>query len=543
MKMHLSSLLVFLFLSLSFKSYTQNAKPNILWLSVEDMSPRLSCYGDSTILSPNINQLFKQGMLYANMYTTAGVCAPSRHAIATGMIQTSTGGHNMRTLQNTYPEKTGLPLSYSVVLPGGVRHFSEYLREEGYYCTNNEKTDYQFENTSAIWDESGPQAHYKNRSPEQPFFSVFNYVGTHESQIWAKKSRPLRVDPKKVKVPPFLPDTDSVRLDIARHYTNISEMDDWVGDKIEELKKDRLLENTIIMFWSDHGDGLPNIKREINKRGLHVPFIVRFPKAYSTIGEMPPGYVETKLCSSLDWAPTVLSLAGIKAPVYMQGKALLGKYMHKEGHQYIFAARDRLDSEYDRSRSVFDGRYQYIYNFDTSKPKYADVGFRKSQAGMREILRLKEAGKLNKEQYAWFLQPKAKEEFFDLEKDPFQSQNEIENPLYRSDIERFRIAFLNWQKNITDFGAMNEKALIKSMWQGENTQPITANVTYNKKKGRIYLKSMTSSATIVYKILDPNKEESRSWNIYKEGILLKKNQKLKVKAQRIGFKESEISIY
>ena len=170
-------------------------KPNILWISAEDMSPRLSMYGDNTIKSPNIERLAREGIVYENVYTTAGVCAPSRNAIITGSYQTYNGGHNMRTLNNTYPEQTGLPKSYSVVMPPEVKCFPEYLRSAGYYTTNNNKTDYQFEAPPTAWDEISNKATWRNRPKGKPFFSVFNFNTTHESQIWANADKPLSVDP------------------------------------------------------------------------------------------------------------------------------------------------------------------------------------------------------------------------------------------------------------------------------------------------------------------------------------------------------------
>src|SRR5690606_32175622 len=189
-------------LILSAPLFGQDNRPNILWLSVEDMSPRLGCYGDSTVPTPNIDRLAREGVRYANAFSTAGVCAPSRCAIITGMYQTSVGGHHMRTF-NIYPEVKGVPQNYSIVPPSYVKAFPEYLRAAGYYCTNNVKTDYQFVPPPTVWDENSNQAHYKNRKPGQPFFAIFNSTITHESQVWARSTHPLRVNPEDVTVPPF----------------------------------------------------------------------------------------------------------------------------------------------------------------------------------------------------------------------------------------------------------------------------------------------------------------------------------------------------
>ena len=538
--MSLKGTLSLLFFQLLCVVIFAQKRPNIVWLNVEDMSPRLGCYGDFTVPTPNIDRLAREGLRYTNMFTCAGVCAPSRNAIATGRIQTSNGGHNMRTLLSTYPEKTGLPKSYSVVMPVGVRHFAEYLRADGYYCVNNAKTDYQFEDPLTIWDENGTTAHYKNREPNQPFFAMLNCLITHESQVWVRNKNPLRVSPDKVKLPPFYPDTDSIRLDMARFYTNISEMDDWVGEKIKELEDAGLLENTIVMFWSDHGDGLPYIKREVYDRGLRVPFIIRFPRSSPISNTVPK--IKEELISAIDWAPTVLSLAGIKPPDFMQGKAFLGKYATKVPNKYIFGARDRCDSEYDRVRSVHDGRFQYIYNFFPEKPRYMDIDFRKQQPSMREILRLRDVGKLNEVQMQWFNPTKPQEEFYDIKKDPHQINNLAANPQFVKELVRFRRVFQDWQKNVVDYGVIPEKELVKQMWNGGDKPPKTAEPIRIDKAGKTTISCSTSGVSIAYKIVVDGKEPKR-WEVYVNPIAVPEGAVIKAIAQRIGYEKSkEVSL-
>lgn len=510
-------------------------RPNIIWLSVEDMSPRLGCYGDSTIPTPNIDRLAKEGIRYTKVFTAAGVCAPSRNAIITGRMQTSNGGHNMRTLMNTYPTQTGLPQSYSVVMPVGVRHLGEYLRAEGYYCTNNDKTDYQFEEQRTFWDENGSKAHYRNRGKDQPFFAVFNSNITHESQVWARSKRPLRVDPKKVKVPPIYPDTDSVRLDIARFYTNISEMDDWVGEKIRELEAEGLLENTIIMFWSDHGDGLPYVKREVTDRGIRVPLVIRFPQK-----EGRSGIVEDRLISSIDFAPTVLSLAGIRPPSNMQGKAFLGKYLDSKPHEYVFAARDRLDSEYDRVRSAHDGQIQYIFNFQPSLPRYVDVAYRKQQPSMRDILRMRDAGQLNTTVMRWFEPKGTEEELYDVIADPYQLHDLAHDPKYAEILDHFRSAFHKWQTEVQDLGAVPEKELIRKMWSNSSTPPVTVDPLVMQSGGWTGIVSPTQGAGIAYRIIAADGKAPVRWEVYTKPFQLNKGEKLEVVAQRIGYTSSAV---
>jgi arylsulfatase A-like enzyme/lysophospholipase L1-like esterase len=509
-------------------------RPNIIWLSVEDMSPRLGCYGDSTIPTPNIDRLAREGMRYTRVFTAAGVCAPSRNAIITGRMQTSNGGHNMRTLMNTYPAQTGLPQSYSAVMPIGVRHLGEYLRAEGYYCTNNDKTDYQFEEQLTFWDATGSNAHYRNREKDQPFFAVFNSNITHESQVWARSKKPLRVDPKKVKVPPYYPDTDSVRLDIARFYTNISEMDDWVGERMKELEAEGLLENTIVMFWSDHGDGLPYVKREVTDRGIRIPLVVRFPQK-----EGRKGIVEDRLISSIDFAPTVLSLAGIRPPSNMQGKAFLGTYTDNKPHEYVFAARDRLDSEYDRVRSAHDGQVQYIVNFQPELPRYVDVAYRKQQASMREILRLRDAGKLSPTVMRWFETKGTTEELYDVIADPHQLHDLAHDPKYAEILDHFRSAFRKWQTAVPDMGAVAEKDLVRQMWNNGTTPPATAAPFVMQSGGWAGLVSATAGAGIAYRVIKADGKIPSRWEVYAKPFPLQRGEKVEAVAQRIGYARSE----
>lgn len=504
---------------------------NILWISCEDMSPRLGCYGDMTVPTPNIDRLAREGIRFSNAFCTAGVCAPSRNAIITGMYQTSTGGHNMRTLGSTYPEKTGVPKAYSIVPPPAVRAFPEYLRAMGYYATNNEKTDYQFDAPPTVWDEVSNKAHWRNRpktNPEQPFFAVFNSVITHESQVWMRANRPLRVDPAKIMVPPIYPDTKTVRQDMARFYTNISEMDDAVGNILKQLEDDGLLDKTIIFFWSDHGDGLPFVKREITDRGLRVPLIVRFPdgKFKATTRQ--------ELVSMIDLAPTVLSLANIKPPKHMQGQAFLGKYASQTSRKYVFAARDRLDSEYDRVRSVHDGRYQYIRNFRPELPSYMDIEYRKQQPMMKEMLEMRDFGKLSAVQMQWFRPNKPAEELYDVKADPYQLTNIADQPQMATHLKRLRGQMDNWLVETRDLGGTPEKELVKQWWNGQNSPPATDEPVLRQEGDKMVVNCATEGASIGYKVVG----KDASWQIYQRPVLVQKGQTITAVAMRIGYLKS-----
>ncbi len=486
--------------------------------------------------TPSLSRLSREGITYDNVFTTAGVCAPSRCAIITGVNQVTAGGHNMRTLLNTFPEKTGLPKFYSIVPPESIKAFPEYLRAKGYYCTNNFKTDYQFDAPPTVWDEVSDKATWRNRKEGQPFFAVVNFMVTHESQVWLRKNHPMHVDPSKVKLPPYYPDTHTVRKDVARFLSNVADLDSLVGNLLHQLEEDQLLENTIIFFWSDHGDGLPFYKRELYDRGLHVPLIIRFP------GKTDAGKRDARLISSIDFAPTVLSLAGIQPPSYMQGKAFLGKYKSK-ANQYIYAARDRMDSEYERVRAVRDTQYNYIRNFHPELPLYQNVEFRLQQDMMKEMLAMRDKGELNEVQMKWFVASKPAEELYDVRSDPYELNNLAADPKHQATLIHLRKEMDRWLVEVNDLGATDEKQLISKMWQGGDHPPSTADVVIKANKNNtVTLSCETKGASIGFKVIDEGESESTSWSVYTQPIKVTKGQTVKVIAQRIGYERSKESV-
>ena len=224
----------------------QKKRLNVLWISCEDISPDLGCYGDDYADTPNLDCLASQGCRYSNAFVPYPVCAPTRSAVITAMYPSTIGTMHMRTRLK----------GYDAVPPPYVKCFTEYLRAAGYYCTNKSKTDYQFSAPFTAWDESHNRAHWRNRPAKMPFFSVFNLTSTHESRCWPREGEKLIHDPAKVVVPPYYPDTPVVRENLARYYDNITKMDGQVGEILEQLDEDGLAEQTVVFFWSDHGRGL-----------------------------------------------------------------------------------------------------------------------------------------------------------------------------------------------------------------------------------------------------------------------------------------------
>lgn len=529
-----------------------NSQPNILWVVCEDISPFIGCYGNTLVKTPNIDQLAKEGIRFTRAYTAAGVCAPSRSAIITGMYPTSIGTQHMRTIGD--PKYQPVP-SYSAVIPPEVKCFPEYLRMNGYYCTNNEKQDYQFVPPVTVWDENGPTASWKNRAQGQPFFAVFNFFFTHESLMFSHKDS-LLVNPDSVTLPPYYPQTATARKDMAWLFTHIETMDKQVGELLQLLKEDGLYDNTIIFFYSDHGGNLPWMKREVLERGIHIPLIVRFPN------QQYAGTINDELISSVDFAPTILSLANIPIPAYMQGQAFLGNEKAKTPRKYIFAARDRMDTEYDRVRAVHDKHYEYLYNYEPEKPYYQNIEFRKSMPVMKEWLQLRDEGKLDSLPLRWF-QTKPQEELYDIDNDPHQLHNLAGNPKYKAKLEELRTAFQQWTKMYGDMGAVPEKEMIAKWWNNQSKPPLTDTPKITKTQNGVRIACGTQGTSVGYQIIKSGGQQQPvmrpvqtwdasvyfgfshkkempampAWKVYKEGsvIELQPGDTLKINALRIGY--------
>jgi len=536
----------------SFQTQSQdvefkNKRPNILWISTEDISPHLGCYGDAVARTPNIDKLASQGVRFNNVFTTAAICAPCRAGIITGMYQTSIGCMHMRT--TSYRRSVDNPIEFTAVPPHYVKAFTEYLRSAGYYCTNNAKTDYQFAKDpvpASIWDDCSKKAHYKNRSDKnQPFFAVFNYEGTHESQNWDITK--VKTDPKSVVVPPYYPDNEIVRRNLAKYYDNIAKLDSVVKERLLELDREGEAENTIVFFWGDHGDGLPRAKRWLYDSGLNIPLIIKYPN------HIKPGSVNDQLISSIDFGPTVLSLAGVKVPVHMQGKAFLGSQA-AEPRQYVFGARDRVDESYDMIRSVRSKDYLYIRNFYPNTPFNIWVPYLNKMPIMQEMMRSDAEGKLNKPQKSWMADTRPPEELYDVKADPYQINNLVENPKYKTKLAEMREQQESWTMKTKDLGEMNEPEMIEQMWPG-GKQPVTDKPYFivnaledrgskNYQTGGTYSFPMTLSFfcpthgnSIVYTTEEGN---SPRWKLYSGSLhLAKGTSKIRAKAVRYGYKDSE----
>ena len=429
---------------------TAGEKPNVLWITCEDINTILGCYGDKLAITPHLDKLAAEGVRYTKAFATGPVCAPSRSCLITGVYATSLGTQHLRS---------------EVEIPEKIKCFPQYLREAGYYCSNNYKKDYNFVDVN-VWDESSHEAHWRKRRPGQPFFSVFNFESTHQGQIngsdeefeekYGSKLEPKeRHDPAKIALPPYYPDTPFVRKIWARYYDLITFMDKQAGDLLGQLEADGLADNTIVFFFSDHGLGIPRHKRTLYDSGLHVPLIIRLPKRYQHFSSCRPGGEIDSLVSFVDFAPTVLSLTSQPVPDYMQGRAVLGAQA-KPPRKYIFAASSRVDEAYECSRCVRDERYKYIRNYFPQLPYIQPSQYCDQAEIMQELRRVVAEGKLSPAQKLLWAPTKPIEELYDTVADPYEINNLVRHPEKKAVLERLRRMLHTWMLQTFDTGFLSE---------------------------------------------------------------------------------------
>ena len=526
---------------------TAPKRPNILWVSFEDTNPFYGCYGDSVARTPNVDRLAAEGCRWPNTFSTTGVCAPSRSAIITGMYPISIGTMHMRTA-HTHPNAPELPTPYSAVVPHYVRCFTEYLRAAGYYCTNNVKTDYQFDPPLTAWDDLSTTAHWRNRpDPDQPFFAVYNPTRTHESGMWADKTPEINFDPADMQLPPYLPDTPKVREAMARMYTNIEHNDRYLGELLDQLEKDGLAENTIVFHWSDHGP-LPRGKRWPYDSGIHVPLIARGP-------DIDSRSTSDELVSTVDLGPTMLSLAEIDVPHHMQGQAFLGPQA-RPAREYVYATRDRYDESYDMVRAVRGRRFKYIRNYRPDLPYLLWIPYRNRHPILQEMWRLHLAGQLDEAQSLMFRYPRPVEELYDTEADPHEIHSLAADPAYGSELARLRGALDSWLRDVGDMGEMSESEMV-GQWYPGGEQPITAPPVFipisadnpgidPAQEGGAYaspvlvqLHCATQGASMAFTF---ESGDTPRWRLYTEPLRLAPGETLlRARAIRIGYRESDES--
>ena len=429
---------LFLFLVVYFCSANLGLsadRPNILWLTSEDHGPELGCYGDTLARTPNIDALATKGMAFKKVWSVVPVCAPARSAIISGLYPSSTGGLHMRSM---------------VPMPAGTRMYPQFLSEVGYYCSNNAKTDYNLREPGKVWNDTSGKSHWRNRNKDQPFFAIFNSTKSHESQIRTRPHTKV-TDPDKVRIPAYHPDAPEIREDWAQYYDKVSEADADAGSRLKELAEAGLAEDTIVFYYADHGSGMPRSKRWPCNSGLHVPMIVYFPKKWEHLApsEYRSGGVSDRLISFVDLAPTVLSIAGIKPPEWMQGYAFAGPYQ-SQPQPFLYGERGRMDESMDMVRSVTDGRFVYLRNYMPHLSQAQRVSYQFETPTTRKWHELFVAGKTNGAQSIFWTVPKSPEELYDLQSDRDEVNNLSQSPEHQNVLKKLRDAQMEHAKRIRD---------------------------------------------------------------------------------------------
>ena len=429
--------------------------PNIVWITSEDNSKHYQkLFDDNGIPTPNIESLAKEGLIFSRAFSNAPVCSVARSAIISGCYGPRIGTQFHRKMA-------------VVPMPDSLKMFPSYLRQAGYYTTNNSKEDYNIIKSDGVWNESSKKASWKNRAENQPFFHVFNIGVSHESSMHftaqGMDTIATETDINSFKIQPNHPDTDLFKYTNALYRDKIREMDRQVGKIIKELKEDGRLDDTFIFYFGDHGGVLPGSKGYLYETGLHVPMVVHVPKNYRHLVKSQIGSTINGFVSFIDLAPTVLNLAGISIPKEIDGTAFLGKDIESEelnSRNETYSYADRFDEKYDMVRAVRKGKYKYIRSYQPFNYDGLMNNYRYKQLAYQEWQSLYNDGKLNELQSAFF-EARSPEMLFDIDTDPYETKNLADDPAYATTLITMREKLASWVKEMPDLSFYPEHYLIE----------------------------------------------------------------------------------
>tara|TARA_B100000768_G_C11279691_1_gene377849 strand:+ start:1270 stop:3141 length:1872 start_codon:yes stop_codon:yes gene_type:complete len=492
-KIILLIILSFFLINCDSQDQANNEKPNILWIVTEDNSIHyMNLYTKGGAEMPAISQLANQGVVFNNAFSNAPVCSVARSTIITGVYAPRIGTQYHRKMSK-------------VKLPNSIKPLPTYLSEIGYYTSNNAKEDYNFIKENKVWDESSKKATYKNRKKGQPFFHVQNFHNTHEGQLhFNSKQLTNAIETNELDsiMPfPFHPDTSTFRYTQSLYHNHHKDVDKEMGKFLKDLQDEGLMDNTIIFYYGDHGGVLPRSKGYLYETGLNVPMVVYVPEKWKHLNPFEIGSRTSTFIDFVDLVPTVLSLAGVNIPKGLDGTPFLGKNIDKteiEKQDITFGYADRFDEKYDLVRSVRKGKYKYIRNYQPFNVDGIYNFYRYKMLAYKEWYKLFQDGKLNDIQ-SQFFKPRLPEALYDIENDPYETQNlassiehqnkllDLRNILSNHVMNQPDLSFFpepyfleNGLENGLDFGQKN-KELIKKLIQTANLnlQP------YNEVKNEI----------------------------------------------------------
>lgn len=428
-------------------------RPNIVWMVSEDNSKHwLRLYEEGGAAMPNIEKLAENGLVFQNAFSNAPVCSVARSTLITG-------SYAPRIAAQYHRRAAMAPM------PEGLRMFPHYLREAGYYTTNNSKTDYNLSD-KGMWDESSNKATYRNRDSEQPFFHVQNFGRTHEGQLHFTEEfmeeNATETDPHGIKVFPYHPDTPVFRYTYAKFQDHHIETDAQMGEFLARLKDDGVADDTIVFYYGDHGGVLPRGKGYAYESGLNVPLVVHAPEKWRHLLPVNAGRSVDGFVSFIDFGPTVLNLAGVDVPETMDGKPFLGEGVTARDlirRDEAFGYADRFDEKYDLVRTFRKGKYKYIRNYQPFNFDGLFNDYRYKMLAYREWYAMYQAGELNAVQ-SQFFEPREAEALYDIEKDPHETNNLADDPKAASVLRDLRQRLTNQVKEISDLSFLPEPAML-----------------------------------------------------------------------------------
>jgi arylsulfatase A-like enzyme len=433
-------------------------RPNILWLVAEDLGPHLGSDGAREVKTPRLDRLAAEGARYTRFFTTAPVCSASRSAFMTGMYQTTIGAHNHRSHRDD-----------GYTLPPGVRVLTDWMRDAGYFAANvvrfpegvelagTGKTDWNFTYRGRPFDSD----RWEDLKAHEPFFAQVNFSETHRASVEKQGTPwpyPRRADPERVVLPPYYPDHPVTRRDWAGYLDAVTSLDEKVGKVLDLLERDGLASRTVVVFFGDNGQAHVRGKQFCYDSGLHVPMIVRLPRALAAGKGPAAGTVVEALVSAIDLAPTMLSIAGAKPPERMQGQVFLGAHAAPV-RRYVFGARDRCDETVFRFRTVRDARYRYIRNFTPERPLLQPNRYKEASYPVWNLIKeLHRDGRLTAVQARLAAPTMPDEELYDTEADPHETENLASSslPAHQEALRRLRGVLEEWIETTDDKGRVPE---------------------------------------------------------------------------------------
>lgn len=429
----------------------QTERPNFVWVMIEDVSSDyLSIYNSAGAKTPNVERMAQDGIIFENAYSNAPVSSAARSTIMTGCYANRLGVGFHRRIQ-------------SVDLPSDLNIFPYYLKQSGYYTTNSKKTDYNFNLDPNAWDDKSASKYaWRDRSKGEPFFHIFSTAGSHESCLHIDpdfvNTKPTKFNPKDVKLAPIHKDTELMRYTYSTFYDRITETDTQLGELMEELKKDSLLDNTFVFYFGDNGGALPGTKGYTTELGVRVPLVVYVPEAWRDKLDIPIGGRVDGFVSFIDFAPTLLKLAGVEIPDAIDGEPFLGegiklKELNKRNEVYNYG--ERFDELYAFTRTLRKGNFKYVRNFQGYAPRSTRTFYRYKMPAFLEWEQLFNSGKLDAAQSLFFT-VQGGEELYDLSVDPYETKNLAKSEEHSKTLKSLRSTLKNKMVSLSDIGLYPE---------------------------------------------------------------------------------------